>query len=210
MKLTAKGIVKTLLLLALLILSAAPAYAKILIVSPHPDDDIIMSSGIIYRAIARGETVKVVFMTNGDFNGQQTGYLREGEAVAAEGALGLAEENLIFLGYPDGYLRTIYSSYTGESDVFTDPSGISATYGNRGLGRMDYHSYRFGTPGNYNRFNILKDLQDLISTYQPDHIFVTSEFDAHPDHATSYNLLTMAVSAVAAGNAGYAPVIKRP
>src|SRR5688500_7567672 len=76
------------------------ARADILVVAPHPDDDIIMASGVVQRALARNEPVWVVYVTNGDFAGVSTGTLRQGEAVAAQAALGLDEDRLIFLGYP--------------------------------------------------------------------------------------------------------------
>ena len=57
------------------------AQAKILIVSPHPDDDVLAFAGVTLRAMARGEAVKVVYITNGDLNGQNVGYQREAEAV---------------------------------------------------------------------------------------------------------------------------------
>ncbi|MCU7859439.1 MAG: PIG-L family deacetylase [Candidatus Thiodiazotropha sp. (ex Lucinoma kastoroae)] len=35
-------------------------FASILVVAPHPDDDIIISSGVIADAVSRGEQVTVV------------------------------------------------------------------------------------------------------------------------------------------------------
>jgi LmbE family N-acetylglucosaminyl deacetylase len=183
---------------------------QILVLSPHPDDDVITSSGNIYRAVQDGKTVKVVFMTNGDlYGGYNPGYQREGEAVTAESYLGVGENNLIFLGYPDGGLQTIYNSYTSLNDQYLSPNNISKTYANRGLGSTDYHSYRFGAPASYNRPNILEDLEDIINTYLPSQIFVTSEFDAHSDHSTTYQLLKLALAAIHNSNPSYAPVINK-
>src|SRR5262245_48807086 len=73
--------------------------AGILVVAPHPDDDIITSSGVIFDAIRRGEQVTVVFATNGDYNGPGVGAVRQDEAVAAQtGYLGTTESELVFLG----------------------------------------------------------------------------------------------------------------
>ena len=195
--------------LIFLLCSARPLQAKILMVAPHPDDDVITSSGIIAQAVARGEPVHVVFMTNGDATGAVAGYQRQGEAVAGESILGVPENNLIFLGYPDAGLSTIYSKFIAQGTRFVSPNGISATYGNRGLGRLDYHTYRFGAAADYNRANILTDLQDILTTFQPDHIMVTSEFDAHPDHSTTYQLVKLAVVAVNKSNPGYVPTIHK-
>jgi hypothetical protein len=77
------------------------------------------------------------------------------------------------------------------------------------LGRSDYHTYRFGVAADYNRANILVDLQDILTTFQPDHILVTSEFDQHPDHSTTYQLVKLAVVAVHSSNPAYIPTIHK-
>jgi hypothetical protein len=74
------------------------ALASVLVIAPHPDDDIITSSGVIVRALRRGEQVHVVYLTNGDLLGTDIGLVRQGEAVAGEGVLGVGENSLIFLG----------------------------------------------------------------------------------------------------------------
>ncbi|MCC6543676.1 MAG: PIG-L family deacetylase [Nitrospirae bacterium] len=183
------------------------ANANILVISPHPDDDVITSSGVVSQALERGEPVKIVYMTNGDYAGVATGYTRQNEAVSAQSYLGAQEDDLIFLGYPDGYLSTLFNGYYQESDQFTAPNGRSTTYANRGLGRIDYHSYRFGFPAAYNSLNILLDLEDIIASYKPDHIFTTSALDVHPDHSTSNILLKLAVVRVHNNDPDYTPTI---
>jgi LmbE family N-acetylglucosaminyl deacetylase len=95
-----------------LISANSPANAKILVVSPHPDDDVLMSAGVIHKAAQRGEPVRVVYMTNGDVGGEASGYGREREAVRALGRLGVSQDDAIFLGYPDGNPVLIYDDYT--------------------------------------------------------------------------------------------------
>ena len=183
--------------------------ANILVISPHPDDDIIACSGVIYRALQRDEAVRVVFVTNGDYGGIERGYVRQGEAVTAQGNLGMHEDDLIFLGYPDGCLDVIYNDYPNDTDIFTSPHGQSTTYANRGLGRTDYHTYYFGSPAFYNRYNAVLDLKTIIDSFRPDHIFVTSEFDAHSDHKTTYYLMSMALTELFAISSGYNPTVHK-
>ena len=197
------------LVLLIILFSTGLSNAKILVLSPHPDDDILLASGIVYRAVERGEPVRIVYMTNGDYTGVAMGYTRQGEAVAAQAYLGVLENQLIFLGYPDGYLKTLYDDYPGESDVYTAPNGQSTTYGNRGLGSIDYHSYKFGSAASYNSFNILIDLKDIISTFKPDHVFTASEFDGHTDHSTTYELLRLAILSVQTNDQNYTPTIHK-
>ena len=41
---------------------------RLLIVAPHPDDEILGTGGLIQQAIAVGADVRVVYLTNGDHN----------------------------------------------------------------------------------------------------------------------------------------------
>ena len=180
----------------------------LLVIAPHPDDDVITSAGIIHAAVARGDTVKVVYMTNGDlFGGAARGYLRQQETVASVAQLGLTESNLIFLGYPDGALDIIYNNYQAPGSVYTSPHGITATYANRGLGGTDYHNYVFGSHATYNAPNVVTDLTHVLTTYQPDKIFVTAEEDIHPDHSYSYQFLQDALGQLATQAPAYLPTV---
>ena len=187
---------------------SASAFADILVVSPHPDDDIIMASGVIFKALERGEQVRVVYMTNGDYAGLERGAIREAEAVNAQEKLGMAEDNLVFLGYPDGHLTELFTDYTSADDVYTSPIGQSETYANRGLGRTDYHSYIHGAAAPYNKPNMVSDLQTLIESYYPEHIFIPSEFDSG-DHVATYHTLQVALQAVFAHDAFYNPTVHK-
>ena len=111
------------------------AHADVLIVAPHPDDDVIAAAAVVQRALGRGEIVRVVYVTNGDYNGLSVAPIREGEAVNAQGALGVAENRLMFLGYPDGYLSTIRSGYPSTGSSYQTPNGVAATYATPRSGR---------------------------------------------------------------------------
>jgi LmbE family N-acetylglucosaminyl deacetylase len=192
--------------------SALPTHAQgVMVVAPHPDDDVIMAAGVVRSAVLRGEPVNIVYVTNGDYAGTSYGYERQGEAVAAQSQLGVAETHLVFLGYPDGSLKTIWTNYTSPSSHFTAPNGQSVTYGNRGLGGTDYHDYI--TPGDahavYNRPNMVADLANVLGTRLPAHIFVTSQFDVHDDHETTYYLVQEALAQVFPSNPGYNPTVHK-
>jgi VCBS repeat-containing protein len=199
------------LILITLLLWVGVANSTILVVAPHPDDDLLIAAGVTYAATQRGEQVTTVFMTNGDYFGRAVGDTRQDEAVNAQiSNLGTVENHLIFLGYPDGGLEFMYNDYPLETDQFLDaPSGQTATYAHRGLGAMDYHSYRFGSPANYNGFNLRKDLQDIINSVRPDHIITVGEFDQHSDHFTTFNAVRAAVMAVTNADPSYVPVLNK-
>ena len=190
----------------LAILVPASAHAQVLIVSPHPDDDAITASGVVQRARQRGETVRIVYVTNGDYVGVSMGPIREGEAVNGQAALGAPENELIFLGYPDGYLVAVKGTPSG---AYRTGNGVSATYATRGLGGTDYHHYRFGSAGQYNWPTMVGDLTDILNSVRPAHIFTTSQWDQHNDHSTTYYLVVQAALNAIAANPGYNPTIHK-
>jgi LmbE family N-acetylglucosaminyl deacetylase len=182
----------------------------VLIVAPHPDDDIIYGSGVAANALAAGETVKVVYMTNGDYyGGVSLGLGREDAAVNAQTEhIGTAENDLLFLGYPDGYLQTLLQDYPNAGQVFTSgASGQSATYGDRGLGRSDYHFYRFGAHANYNGADVYQDLESIIATYRPADVYTTGADDQHPDHLSTYTFVRGALQACMAADGSFSPTL---
>lgn len=181
--------------------------SSILVMAPHPDDDIITSAGVIERAVRRGDQVHVVYLTNGDSSGIDEGAERQNEAVASQDVLGVSEDNLVFLGYPDGYTEDLRTTYTGPTDVMTTLNGVSHTYAAHGLGRMDYHSYAFGSPGAYNWPNVVGDMATLLGTLLPNAIFVTSGTDGHPDHQSAYLSIVQALPRVFASHPAYKPTI---
>ena len=204
-----------LLATALFLVVPAAARAQVLVVAPHPDDDIIIASGIIQRALARNETVWVVFVTNGDHAGVSTGTLRQGEAVSAQAALGLIEDRLIFLGYPDGHIFDIRDCWRypwecpNPNGPYVTQNGVSETYASRGLGRTDYHRYRFGTAGSYRWETMIADMTDILTSIRPTHIFTTSQWDTHLDHEATFFLVQTAGLQAMSAVAGYNPTIHK-
>jgi LmbE family N-acetylglucosaminyl deacetylase len=83
----------------------------IMIVSPHPDDDIIGCGGALAFLSGRGNRVIVVFLTDGEkgtfdpaMNAVSLARIRRQEAARAYQSLGFADARLIWLGYHDGEL----------------------------------------------------------------------------------------------------------
>jgi N-acetylglucosamine malate deacetylase 1 len=77
--------------------------ARVLVVSPHPDDESIGSGGTLRDHVVRGDEVRAIFLTSGESGGHgapvhETAQVREREAEAAATILGLAHE-------PDGAVR---------------------------------------------------------------------------------------------------------
>jgi LmbE family N-acetylglucosaminyl deacetylase len=81
---------------------------RVLVISPHPDDEAIGCGGTLRKHVLEGSRVHVVFLTSGEAGGHgrppaETGALREREAQAAADVLGI--ERIEFYREPDGKLR---------------------------------------------------------------------------------------------------------
>ena len=72
---------------------------KVLVFSPHPDDETIGVGGYIAESIKDGADVRIVLVTNGNFHGNEQA--RYAEFRKATQILGVPENNLVFLGFPD-------------------------------------------------------------------------------------------------------------
>ncbi len=184
----------------LLVLVPGEAIAQgktIVILAPHPDDETLCCTGVIYDALQQGNTVKIVVVTNGDSyeTGTSFGYLRQAESVAGMALMGVSEQNIIFMGYGDQALQSLYQS-TSPATVITSAAGQTQTYANRGLGGVSYHQYLYGAPGLYNRQTILGDMEAMLQNLQPSDVYTTSLWDDHPDHAGTFQFVVEALLAL--------------
>ena len=184
---------------------------RILIFSPHPDDESMANSGIIRAALEANATVLVVMMTNGDatpinitdytrkynksdFNGSIGDYRRL-ETINAMNNLGLNQSSIIFLGYPDGALKYLFGSNWDYNNLYkADGPGNS----------FDHSPYSFSYQLNapYCGANVVKNLEEIMRTYKPTIIFYPDDGDEHPDHwATSSFVIYTAIKTGYSGDA---------
>jgi len=150
-------------------------YKTIIIVAPHPDDEILCCSNVISKILDRGDHVKIIFITDGDarsdinvWDSREYSLERRKESLLAAKRLGLNSSDLIFLGYPDGYLHklketsSITSLYTGRNRT---PEGTYAPY----------------SP--YTKASLRANLSKILQQYHPTKIYIpNSTLDTHPDH----------------------------
>lgn len=76
---------------------------KVLVFAPHPDDETVAVGGYIAQSIKNNAVVHIVLVTNGNKHGLEE--QRYDEFKKATSILGVPEENLIFLNYPDTQLK---------------------------------------------------------------------------------------------------------
>lgn len=87
-----------------------PIKERILIIAPHPDDEVLGCSGLIQRSLKEGKQVDVVILSGGGKSHSGCCSIDEKELVesrralsrTAAGILGLPLNHLHFLDYPDG------------------------------------------------------------------------------------------------------------
>ncbi|GGJ30539.1 PIG-L deacetylase family protein [Deinococcus roseus] len=171
----------------------APVRGKVLILSPHPDDETLAAGGLIQDVLQHDGDVVVIFLTNGDgfpwdarySSGKlmvnasvylKLGRERQNEATLATNTLGVPARNVYFLGFPDRGLRSVYltnylipfkSRYTQVDHV---------PYAN---------AYKPGSP--YTGQELEKQVLAIARKFNPDVIMAPTPLDQHPDHqATSY------------------------
>jgi len=141
-------------------------YQNVLVLAPHPDDDVFGLGGTIKKMTTAGAKVTVAYFCDGSGGvpegrreEEELGYrsrrdekliaIRKAEVEKAGKILGISE--LIFWGYPDGKLA----------------AGTSIT----------------------------RALQDLLKRLKPDIIFLPSFLDNHPDHRVVNEIFINAASA---------------
>ena len=169
------------------------------VIAPHPDDETLTASGVLLRAAESGADPAVIVMTNGDLDCIHDGLKREGESVTGLTALGVREDRVYFLGYPDGGLAQLGRAPLPPRRRLID--GVcqpgNTTYGARGFGRHDYHHVRFGEAAVYTRESAVADLATLLAELRPTDIVITHPEDTHPDHAATYTLFRSALDRLA-------------
>ncbi len=148
----------------------------LVVVAPHPDDEVLMAGGVLEQAVRRGQRARVIVLTNGDFTCARDGAIRQAETVAAMLDVGLKEEDLHFLGYPDGHLKHLGASPLTVERKTPDGRCVQAdaTWQVRGVPRSQQPLTDVA---------LLRDLVALLATLQPQDVYLPHVSDAHPDHA---------------------------
>jgi len=186
---------------------------RLLIIAPHPDDDVLGVGGEMAVAARRGDSVLVVYLTSGDANlaGKRLitmtpflsasslralGGRRQKEAVLALGRLAIPASSAVFLNYPDqGLMDLVISNWSAQAPFQSRFTKRDAKYL-----RSAFHPER-----TYCGENVLADLVEIVETYRPTVVYVPHPSDRHPDHSAGYFLATLAVQTALARDPDVAP-----
>lgn len=153
---------------------------RILVIAPHPDDEVLATGGVIQEHLRKGHIVTVLLVTCGD--GQRRGlllpprhFLRLGErryreSLEALKLLGVPQKRVIALGYPDRGLAHLCGDgpmpYTSR---YTKVCAVPYEW-----------AYSPGAP--YTRESILHDLTRILEHERPTLIYLPHPHDRHSDH----------------------------
>ena len=175
---------------------------RVWILSPHPDDESLGCGGLLARCAEQNVPAKIVFLTGGD--GTRTTQLalklnprfggpydllsiareRQVEAKNAARELGLTEEAIEFLGYPDGGMESVWKEKFSPREPFVSPFTAKM--------RVPYANAR--TPGApFCRESVLHDLVASLEEWKPTLVLTTPSFDTHRDHIASFHFLKLAL-----------------
>ncbi|MGO9017055.1 MAG: PIG-L deacetylase family protein [Syntrophobacteraceae bacterium] len=173
---------------------------RLMVFSPHPDDESLGAAGLIQRVLKTGGSVRVVFMTNGDgfpeavqmgdhiSNPTARDYREYGEdrmyeSLKALATLGMKEDDVIFLRFPDGGLTAIRSKHGGKQKAYTSPT----TRENR-PSSLGVVVPRAG----YTSEGIQMGIERVLSDFRPNMLATTAPEDTHPDHASTHFFVKLA------------------
>ncbi|MBR1397957.1 MAG: PIG-L family deacetylase [Selenomonadaceae bacterium] len=150
---------------------------KVLVLAPHPDDEINVAGNMIFNLVQARAKVFVAYTTNGDFDIDAA--IRAKEVAQSLEILGVKRDNIIFLGYGDTY------NGKGNPHIFftdkptTSPAGKIETYPAGEF--IDYSYSKHKQHSKYTRQDYMRDLKELILDIEADIIFCV-DFDRHADH----------------------------
>lgn len=174
---------------------------RVLVVAPHPDDDVLGVGSSIVAFREQGVQVLVVFLTSGDANWagkrlitmnpfplpaefRALGERRQKEAVVALGRLGVDSRSAVFLNYPDRGLSALLNDHWFAVDPFRSPF----------TGRASKYATTAYNPGSaYAGEELVRDLKEILWAFRPTIVYLPHPLDAHEDHRAGYHLVRMAV-----------------
>ena len=165
---------------------------RILVIAPHPDDESLAPGGLISSALADGRQVRVVVITAGDAYRRaalrlskgrlspavyvELGGIRHKEVQAAVSSLGLPAADMLFLGYQDGSVNSLWDADWDYTNPHKGANGhITSPY-----------PFAWEPDAPLCGANLAKNLEQIVRDYKPTAVVYPDPTDSHHDHwATS-------------------------
>lgn len=155
---------------------------KVLVISPHPDDEINLVGSILPTMVELKMDVYVVYTTNGDAE-RLIKNKRIQEAIDALAVYHVPEDHVIFLGYANDWQFGTHIYHGKEGEVFT--SHLKKVETNGIESHPEYCFQKQKIHHDFTRENLKADLKAVMEEILAD-VLICVDFDPHPDHrATS-------------------------
>lgn len=177
---------------------------RVLIIVPHPDDEINVAGQVIIDFLKKKYEVYVVYTTNGDFNSKIENS-RIYEAIEALRVLGVEEKNIIFLGYGNDWIENdhIYN-FSSSLEVKSSVSGKQET--NSVSNHEEYCFQKYGCHHLFTRNNFKSDLKSVILEYKAKYL-ICNDFDSHPDHRAASLMFEEVIGEILKEQTNYRPIV---
>ena len=104
-----------------------PRMQRVVVVAPHPDDEVLGAGGMIAERRRHGVTVVVVAVTDGEAAYPGTsglGSLRRSEQEKALARVGLSRRDIVRLSLPDGDVASHEESLAGSLEQILPPDTV--------------------------------------------------------------------------------------
>jgi LmbE family N-acetylglucosaminyl deacetylase len=175
--------------------SLLSARTRLMVFAPHPDDETLGAGGLIQRTLGSGGAVHVVFLTSGDGYPEGVeleehiahptaqdyrayGSVRQNEARRVLAVLGVKEQEMTFLGFPDRGLCPLLQQYWSDQgshyvSPFTQESRPPPA--------------EVILPGtDYSGEDLNREILRVLTLFRPTLIALPHPADQHPDHCATY------------------------
>jgi LmbE family N-acetylglucosaminyl deacetylase len=174
---------------------ALDANTRLLVVAPHPDDEVIAAGGVIQRVREANGAVRIVYLTDGDAftegvraeshvavprpaDYRQYGRLRQQEARRSLQLLGIGRESLTFLGFPDEGLGRLLTSYWSDRRT---AYRSRFTRRDRPMPIEEIQSLV-----KFSGEDLTRELATVIGEFKPTLILTPRKEDQHVDHCSAW------------------------
>jgi LmbE family N-acetylglucosaminyl deacetylase len=172
-----------------------PNATRLLVVAPHPDDEVLSAGGLMQRVHEGGGAVRIVYLTNGEgypegvrveehhesptpADYRDYGRRREREASTALQALKIGDYTATFLNFPDGGLGKLMRSYWSEHRAaYRSPyTRRDRPAGSKVLIRAT----------EFRGEDLSQELARIVGDFRPTMILVPRKDDQHVDHCAAW------------------------
>lgn len=163
---------------------------RLLVIAPHPDDELLGCGGLLLRVLAEGGRADIVYVTQGDGYVEgvmlethdpqprpeefmEYGEWRRRESLGVLTLLRLSEESAHFLGFPDAGLRDLWERRFSDTRPFRSRTTQAE--------RVPYPDL-LATGAPYSGRRLTRELRRLVRELRPSLVAIPDPRDRHPDH----------------------------